>query len=165
MRGVIRAILFGFHGALFDDGPHEADLRPAAGAGEIVRAAAAVGLPLGVVTRAERAEVRAALDRAGLGSQFKTLVTGEDVGRELPDPEAFELALMALNAEPPLPERIIHPHEVLAIGSRPDALAAARQAGMQTVAVGRAGDPRLSDADQVVAFLCEIPLARLAAAS
>jgi phosphoglycolate phosphatase/beta-phosphoglucomutase len=226
---VIRALLFGFHGVLFDDAPLHAELQrrllaeegltpppappggraeedeavfaaalaaagaaprpdriaswsarkaawleeeirrvglpPAAGAGELVRAAAAAGLPLGVVTRAHREEVRAALGRAGLAAQFKVLVTGESIDGDPADPEAYRLALMALNAEPPLPARLIHPHEVLVIESREEALAAARAAGLETVGVGRKGDPRLAAADQVVAFLCEIPLARLAAVS
>lgn len=208
---MIRALLFGFHGVLFDDAPLHAELQrrllaeegltppppPPGGrpeedeavfAAALAAAGAAprpdrisswsarkaawleeeirrVGLPLGVVTRAHREEVRAALGRAGLAAQFKVLVTGESIDGDPADPEAYRLALMALNAEPPLPARLIHPHEVLVIESREAALAAARAAGLATVGVGRRGDPRLAAADQVVAFLCEIPLARLAAVS
>lgn len=105
------------------------------GARELVRAAAADGLRLGVVSGALREEVAGGLAQAGLDGLIPILVTAEDVAESKPHPEGYLLALELLNSVPPLPERLIHPHEVLAIEDSPAGLESAAAAGLLTLAV------------------------------
>jgi HAD superfamily hydrolase (TIGR01509 family) len=134
------------------------------GALELVRAAAADGLLLGVVSGALRDEVVAALAAAGVRPLFHALVTAEDVARGKPDPEGYRSALAALNAEPPALGRLVHPHEAVAIEDSAAGLAAAADAGLRTVAVAGGGAARaLAPADWVVASLSELSPARLRA--
>jgi HAD superfamily hydrolase (TIGR01509 family) len=103
------------------------------GAAELVESLAAAGSMLGVVSGALREEVEGALRQAGLQRHFKVLVTAEDVAVGKPDPEGYRRALEGLNALPPLPARLIHPHEVLAVEDSPAGLAAAVGAGLLTL--------------------------------
>jgi len=105
------------------------------GAAELVREAAGRGWVLGVVSGALRDEVEGALRQAGLRDAFKLLVTAEDVAEGKPDPEGYRLAVEGLNARPPLPSRLVHPHEVLAVEDSPAGLEAAAAAGLAAVAV------------------------------
>lgn len=133
-----------------------------AGAAELVHAAAGAGWMLGVVSGALREEVTAALRQAGLLARFKVLVTAEDVAAGKPDPEGYRQALQALNTLPPLPERLIHPHEVVALEDSPAGLAAAAEAGLRTLAVAHTYPAaRLAGADAVVPRLSELGRERL----
>jgi len=105
------------------------------GGAELVREAAGRGWVLGVVSGALRDEVEGALRQAGLRDAFKLLVTAEDVAEGKPDPEGYRLALEGLNGRPPLPSRLVHPHEALAVEDSPAGLEAAAAAGLAAVAV------------------------------
>ncbi|HVR30322.1 MAG TPA: HAD family phosphatase [Thermoanaerobaculia bacterium] len=105
------------------------------GALELVREASAAGLTLGVVSGALRGEVEGALRQAGIAHLFKTIVAAEDVVDGKPDPEGYRRALEELNGLPPLPPRLFHPHEVLAIEDSPWGIEAASGAGLITLAV------------------------------
>ncbi len=105
------------------------------GAVELVREAAAQGLMLGVVTGALRDEVEQALSSGGLRPLFKVLVTAEDVDSGKPDPAAYLKGVEQLNSQPPLPSRLIHPHEVLAVEDSPAGLEAASAAGLVTLGI------------------------------
>ncbi len=132
------------------------------GAVELVRSLAARGTMLGVVSGALREEVEGALRQAGLLDRFKVLVTAEDVEESKPDPEGYLRALEALNSQPPLPERLLHPHEVLAVEDSPAGLTAAADVGFPTLGVAHtypAG--RLSEADVVVESLRDLTPERL----
>ncbi len=107
------------------------------GAAELVREAAAAGLTLALVSGALRDEVAGGLEQAGIAALFKHLVTADDVLRGKPDPEGYALALAALNAEPPLPARLIHPHECVAIEDSPAGLEAAAICGLRTLGVAQ----------------------------
>ncbi len=132
------------------------------GAPELVTAAAAADLTLGLVSGALRDEVEGALRQRGLLALFKTLVTAEDVGRGKPDPEGYRLALTRLNVEPPLPERLFHPHEALALEDSPAGLEAAGAAGLRTLAVAQTYPAaRLTGADAVVGRVGELTVERL----
>jgi phosphoglycolate phosphatase/beta-phosphoglucomutase len=132
------------------------------GAAEIVTAAAEAGLMLGVVSGALRQEVEGALRQAGLAERFKVLVTAEDVAEGKPDPEGYRRALEALNSLPPLPERLLHPHEVLAVEDSPAGLAAAAAVGLVTLGVAQTYPlGALSTADQVAASVGELSIDRL----
>lgn len=121
------------------------------GAVELVRSIAARGWMLGLVSGALRDEVVGALGQESLRESFKVLVTAEDVGAGKPDPEGYRKALEGLNANPPLPERLLHPHEVVAVEDSPAGLESAAGAGLRTLAVAQTYPPEeLSAADAVV---------------
>jgi beta-phosphoglucomutase len=132
------------------------------GAVDLVQEAAAAGFTLGVVSGALRAEVEGALRQAGLRAAFKVLVTAEDTKRGKPDPAGYRLALERLNSQPPLPARLFHPHEVLAIEDSPAGIAAAREAELVTLAVAQSHHPaELVGADDVRDGLEGLTLAEL----
>lgn len=132
------------------------------GAIELVESLAAAGRMLGVVSGALREEVEGALRQASVERRFKVLVTAEDVAEGKPDPEGYRRALEELNALPPLPERLIHPHEVLAIEDSPAGLAAASAAGLLTLGVAHTYPAReLQAADAVAGRLAGLGLEEL----
>lgn len=134
------------------------------GAVELVGRLAAAGLPLGVVSGALREEVEGALAQAAIGRLFKVLVTAEDTREGKPDPEGYRAAVEALNTEPPLPDRMLHPHEVLAVEDSSAGLAAARDAGLSTLAVAHTYPAAvLAAADLVMESIGEIDVEALAA--
>lgn len=101
------------------------------------------GVPLAVVTAAQRAEVTAVLDRCGLTNAFAVVVTAEDVRRGKPDPEPYRTALAELG----LPG----PAGAVAVEDSLPGLAAARGAGLVTVGVrGSTEEARLLAAADVV---------------
>lgn len=132
------------------------------GAADLVRSCADRGWMLAVVSGALRDEVEGALAQERLGRDFKVLVTAEDVERTKPDPEGYRKALEGLNSLPPLPERLLHPHEVAALEDSPAGLEAASGAGLRTVGVAQTyGADRLVPADAVVATVGELDADRL----
>ncbi len=132
------------------------------GAGELIEAVAAAGLALGVVSGALRGEVEAALEQLGVRQRFKAVVTAEDVAESKPDPESYRRGLEQLNASPPLPRRLLHPHEVLAIEDSPDGLSSAAANGLATLGVAQSYPAaELAQADHVVATLADATLPRI----
>jgi beta-phosphoglucomutase len=132
------------------------------GAAELVTELAGAGRMLGIVSGALREEVESALRQAGLKDRFKVLVTAEDVTEGKPDPEGYRRALEALNSLPPLPERLLHPHEVLAVEDSPAGLSAAADVGLTMLAVAHTYPPhRLRMADAVAESLEGMTMARL----
>ncbi len=132
------------------------------GAVELVRSLAAGGTMLGVVSGALREEVEGALRQAGILDRFKVLVTAEDVEEGKPNPQGYLRALEALNSQPPLPERLLHPHEVLAVEDSPAGLAAAADVGLPTLGVAQTYPAaRLREADAVVESLRDLTPERL----
>lgn len=115
-----------------------------AGAAATVAALADSGLELGIVTGALRAEVEGALRAAGLRDRFALLVTAEDVARGKPDPAGYEKAIAELRRLANAADRLLHPHEVVAVEDSPSGLSAAVAAGLATVAVisGPSADER-----------------------
>jgi len=105
------------------------------GALELVEGASQQGLMLGIVSGALREEIVQALHQSGLRQHFKAIVSAEDVRRGKPHPETYQRALEELNYQPPLPERLVHPHEVLAVDNSPMGLAAAEGAGLVCLGV------------------------------
>lgn len=124
------------------------------GAAELVVALSEGKRMLGVVSGALREEVEGALRQERLLDRFKFFVTDEDVEESKPSPEGYLKALEHLNSLPPLPERLLHPHEVLAIEDSPVGLAAAAEAGLSTLAVAHSYSRHLlGRADAVVESL------------
>ncbi|MCB1037168.1 MAG: HAD family phosphatase, partial [Acidobacteria bacterium] len=134
------------------------------GAVELVREAGAAGLMLGIVSGALRDEVEGALEQAGVHALFKLLVTAEDVKRSKPDPEGYQLGLEGLSSRPPLPGRLVHPHEVLVLEDTPAGLAAAHSLSMTTLGVAQTYPAsELAMADAVVESLEGLTLEALVA--
>lgn len=100
-------------------------LRP--GVRELLDDCARAKLRMGIVTTTSRSNVEALLGAhlgGGWRAWFEVVVTGEDVARKKPDPEAYALALAKLQ---------IHPGEALAIEDSPAGLHAAASAGVPVV--------------------------------
>jgi len=132
------------------------------GALELVREASSAGLMLGVVSGARREEIERALQQSGVRSQFKLLIAAGEAPRGKPDPRGYLVALERLNAQPPLPDRLVHPHEVLALEDSVVGLAAAQDAGLVTLGVAHSHPvERLNIADAVVEKLEGLDLATL----
>jgi len=132
------------------------------GALELVESAADQGLMLGIVCGALREEIVQALHQSGLRRYFKALVSAEDVRRGKPHPEIYQRALEELNNQPPLPERLLHPHEVLAVESSPMGLTAATGAGLVCLGVAHRFELcQLATASAAVHSLAEINPGRL----
>jgi len=127
------------------------------GAVELVRACREADLMLGVVSGALHEEVEGALRQAQIRDAMKVVVTAEDVGTSKPDPEGYLLGLERLNSQPPLPDRLVHPHEALAIEDAPPGLAAAQAAGLSTLAVAHTYKAAaLDEADRVCDSIADI---------
>lgn len=129
------------------------------GAAALVRSLGNAGLHLGVVSGALRDEVEGALRQEGLRSLFKVLVTADDVGASKPDPEGYRRGVEALNTQPPLPERLLHPHEILALEDTPAGIEAARATGLAVVAVAHTyPEEALAEADWVLGSIDAVRL-------
>jgi HAD superfamily hydrolase (TIGR01509 family) len=87
---------------------------------------AAAGLPLAVATSGTRAYVEHVLERLGIGAAFQVVVSGEDVALGKPDPEIYLLAAELLGASP---------GDCVALEDTFHGVAAARAAGMHTIAI------------------------------
>lgn len=134
------------------------------GARELVVAVAERGLRPGVVSGALRDEVLGALEDAGLAERVELVVAAEDVAESKPHPESYVRAMELLNSKPPLPDRLIHPHEVVAIEDSPAGLESATAAGLLTLGVAHTYPAsRLESATAVVGSLAEIGVDRLEA--
>ncbi len=107
------------------------------GAESLIRSCHEADLTLGVVSGALRDEIDGALRQMGLHHCFKTIVGAEDVAASKPDPAGYLVGLERLNVQPPLPTRLLHPHEVLAIEDAPAGLEAAADAGLATLGVAQ----------------------------
>lgn len=91
------------------------------------------GVPLAICSGAIASDIKLMLDGCEFTNAFRTIVTADDVRRGKPDPEGFLLALEKLN-ETIDGDRIL-PQECVVIEDSGWGLAAAKTAGMHTVAV------------------------------
>lgn len=105
------------------------------GAVDLVRGAGERGWTLGVVSGALREEVEGALRQEGLWEGVKLVVAADDVERGKPHPESYRQAIQGINSQPPLPSRLVHPHEVVAVEDTPAGLESAAGAGLVSVGV------------------------------
>ncbi|MCP4654607.1 MAG: HAD family phosphatase [bacterium] len=132
------------------------------GARELVEAATAGGLMLGIVSGALREEVECAAGELGGRRRFKALVTADDVDAGKPDPEGYRRGLELLNTRPPRPSRLLEASEVLAIEDSPVGLRAATAAGLATLGVAQTYPAEsLTGADEVVGSLRDVTLPRI----
>jgi beta-phosphoglucomutase len=134
----------------------EKEMRFFPGVCEFIRAAGKK-YPLAVTSMARRGEIEVALSRAGLSDLFHLIVSGEDVEKTKPDPEAYEKTLNLLNAHLSLTgtEREIRPEQCLVIEDSSAGIQSAKAAGMNVLALAQTEEPdRLKEtADQVLLSL------------
>ncbi|MGH3265785.1 MAG: HAD family hydrolase [Trebonia sp.] len=108
----------------------------------LVRRLAASGIPLGIVTGAQRQDVLAVLDRSPAGEHITVLVSEEDVTEGKPDPEGFIRGARALG---------LSPGQILVFEDSVPGISAAAAAGMHCVAVaGTMGSARLAEVTRAV---------------
>lgn len=105
------------------------------GVQETVGRALASGLHLGIVTGALHSEVMNALEAWNLRESFKVVVAADEGLPSKPDPGPYRRGLELLSSTPPLLDRLLHPHEVLAVEDSPIGLQSARSASLRTAAV------------------------------
>ncbi len=115
----------------------------------------AAGVPLGIVTGAQRADVELVLAPSALGGLFRALVTEEDVQTGKPDPEGFQLAANALGCSPA---------RILVFEDSIPGVRAAKAAGMLCVGVEGTlpRDQLAREADAVVSGIAPTLFASLA---
>lgn len=101
----------------------------------LVKMLADSGIPLGIVTGAQRDDVTAVLAHSPAGNHFPVVVTEEDVARGKPHPEGFLTAAALLGRRP---------IDVLVFEDSVPGVTAAVAAGMHCIAVASAqSDPEL----------------------
>jgi HAD superfamily hydrolase (TIGR01509 family) len=96
---------------------------------ELVREAESHG-PIALATASPRLYVQAALDALGLAGRMRTVVCGEDVTEGKPAPEAYLRAATAIG---------MPPETCVAVEDSPNGIRSASAAGMQVLAIPRAG--------------------------
>lgn len=104
------------------------------GAPQFVRSAAEK-YPLALASGARRDEIERTLDKTGLHSCFRVIVSAEDFAHGKPHPESFLLALSELNASLNGQSSPILPAECLVIEDSMGGVQGARAAGMMCMAV------------------------------
>jgi HAD superfamily hydrolase (TIGR01509 family) len=121
----------------------------------LLDALTASAVPLGVASTSPARWVVPALERIGLRGRFAAVVTADDVSRRKPAPDVYLEATRRLAADP---------QRSIAIEDSGPGVAAARAAGMKTVAIPHWLTERhdLSSADLLVAHAGELTVGRLA---
>lgn len=93
------------------------------------------------------------LKKAGLVDLFEVIITGNDITKGKPDPQAFFMAAERMSVEPAL--CVVFEDAVLGVE-------AAKNAGMKCVGIDRYGRPdRLNKADLIVGDLGEVNLEKI----
>ncbi len=148
----VEECLADFHEILL---PLLAQLEPAAGARELVRALADAGVPMAVASSSHRPIVEATLASIGLRDRFTAVVTGGEVSPGKPDPAIYLLAAERLGVDP---------SRCVAVEDSPHGVRAAVEAGMACLGVVTAyARPESLGASRVVGSLAEVSPADLAA--
>lgn len=114
---------------------------------------------LAIGSGALRHEIESILGRAGLGNEFKIIVSAEEVENCKPHPEVFVKALHQINRVTFSDNETIFPYECLVIEDSIAGIKAAHYAGMKCIAVTNSYPAeRLSEADIVVNSLEEVKI-------
>jgi len=130
-----------------------AQSRPIDGVVPFLEMVRANQIQLAICSGALRQEIDAFLHRAGLVAYFDVIVSAEDVTKGKPDPQGFVLALDRLSAK----VGSLMPQECVVVEDSHWGLAAARAAGMHTIAVTNTYPPQqLAQAELIVARLDQL---------
>jgi putative hydrolase of the HAD superfamily len=132
-------------------------MEPMAGIGPLVEALQAANIPRAVASAASSDWVTRALAAMGLTASFDAVVTRNDVSRPKPAPDVYLEAARRLRTEP---------HRSVAIEDSGPGLAAAKAAGMRTIAIPHRLNRQTHDFDGADLFLssaAELTLQRLRA--
>jgi beta-phosphoglucomutase len=119
---------------------------------EVVELVQAVAerVPVAIASGAFREEVEFVLERVGLDGVFAAIVCIDDVERGKPDPTSYLDALAGINDRRPMSDAILA-RDVVAIEDSDAGVAAARAAGLRTVALSSGSyTGREGKANQVV---------------
>jgi len=126
----------------------QVDARP--GAVELVERLRELGTArLALASNSSREIVDTALAAAGLTETFEAIVTSDDVEHAKPAPDIYLLACRRLGVEP---------SEAVALEDTTTGVAAAKAAGIYTIAVPQFAETDVAAADRVVASLEELLL-------
>jgi sugar-phosphatase len=118
------------------------------GAVPLVRSISAGGVPIAVATSGVRPYAEGQLTRLGIRDLLDVVITADDVTEGKPSPEGFLAACARLD---------VAPDEAVAFEDAPAGVAAAKAAGMPTVAIATTQSPEaLAAADLVVTDLTEV---------
>jgi sugar-phosphatase len=121
---------------------------PVPGAVPLVRSISAGDVPIGVVTSGVRPYAEGQLVRLGIRELLDVVITADDVAEGKPSPEGFLAACARLDVAPGV---------AVAFEDAPAGVAAAKAAGMPTVAIATTQSPEaLAAADLVVTDLTEV---------
>ncbi|MDA0567265.1 HAD family phosphatase [Streptomonospora sp. S1-112] len=119
-----------------------------------VRRLHAEGVPFALVTSAGPQWAEIALERLGVRSMFKGLITAADVTEGKPHPQGYLAGADLLGYAP---------EHIVVFEDTPAGIEAGRRAGMRVVAITTTHDPAvLSGADLIVDHLTEVDWPRLA---
>jgi pyrophosphatase PpaX len=121
--------------------PLHTELRICVGMDDVLVALKEQGRKLGIVSAKRRRTVELAFANVEIGHLFDVVVGGDETAKHKPDPAPLELALDRLGARA---------GETAYVGDSPFDVAAARAAGVFSVAVGWGGIHRVEDADAFV---------------
>ena len=102
---------------------------------------------VGLASNSSREMVDIALRVAGLAEAFEAIVTSDDVEHPKPAPDIYLLACERLG---------VSPHDAVALEDTAPGVAAAKAAGLFTIAVPQFAETDVSAADRVVASLEEL---------
>jgi putative hydrolase of the HAD superfamily len=129
---------------------------PMRGIRELAGALADAGIPAAIASSSPASWVVRATERLGMRGLFAAIVTGDDVVRRKPAPDSYLEAARRLGVDP---------RRSIAIEDSGPGIAAARAAGMKTVAIPHwlTAQHDLSGADLTVAHAGQLTLPRLAA--
>ena len=101
-------------------------------------------VPLALASNTPRALVEFALDTAGIREAFDAVVSAQDVARPKPAPDIYLAACEALG---------VAPRDALALEDSPAGVLAAREAGLDVIAVPLSAEIDVSAAHQVLQSL------------
>jgi len=121
--------------------------------------------PLGLASMALRSEIEWALAKAGIRRLFLVIVSGEDVTKTKPDPEAYLETLSRLNRTLQDAGRSqVQANECLVIEDSAQGIQSAKRAGMKTLALAHSvKTEELGEADCILSSLEDVSLGQVEA--
>jgi len=127
----------------------DADFPAMPGAAELLQSLQAASFALAVGSSGPPENIDMVLDRLGVGSRFRAVVTGMDVTRGKPDPQVFLVGSQRLG---------VPPQRCAVVEDAPLGVDAANAAGMASVGLASTGRTRqsLAAADLVIDSLNEL---------